>query len=91
MAFEFKKLADVEALTEVPENATMLVEVDGAIKRGPCGKVIYYWDGDSYVLTDANGVTISAEQGNREKFDVVIYKQSANEYFFPYACEYDAE
>lgn len=44
MAFEFKKLADVEALTEVPENATMLVEVDGAIKRvpshGPVGMLV---------------------------------------------------
>jgi hypothetical protein len=35
MAYEFKKLSDVEALTEVPENATVLAEVNGAIKRIP--------------------------------------------------------
>ena len=35
MAYEFKRLADVEALSEVPENATVLAEVNGAIKRVP--------------------------------------------------------
>lgn len=37
MAYEFKRLADVEALSEVPENATVLAEVDGSIKRVPSG------------------------------------------------------
>ena len=37
MAYEFKTLGSVEALTEVPENANALVEVDGAIKRVPGG------------------------------------------------------
>lgn len=37
MALEFKTLGSVEALTEVPENAHALVEVDGAIKRVPGG------------------------------------------------------
>ena len=32
---EFTKLSEVEALTEVPENATVLAEVDGVIKRIP--------------------------------------------------------
>lgn len=31
--FEFKRLSEVENLTEVPEDATVLVEVDGSIKR----------------------------------------------------------
>lgn len=35
MAYEFKRLSDVEALSEVPENATVLAEVDGSIKRIP--------------------------------------------------------
>ena len=35
MSYEFTKLAEVEALTEVPENATVLAEVDGAVKRVP--------------------------------------------------------
>lgn len=33
MAYEFKKIADTEVLTEVPETATVMVEVDGEIKR----------------------------------------------------------
>lgn len=37
MSYEFKTLGSVEALTEVPENANVLVEVDGAIKRAPGG------------------------------------------------------
>lgn len=35
MAYDFKKLSEVEALTEVPENATVLAEVSGSIKRVP--------------------------------------------------------
>lgn len=35
MAYEFKRLSDVEALTEVPEGANALIEVDGSIKRVP--------------------------------------------------------
>lgn len=35
MSYEFKRLSDVEALTEVPEGANALIEVDGAIKRVP--------------------------------------------------------
>lgn len=35
MTYEFMSLAEVEALPEVPENATVLAEVDGSIKRIP--------------------------------------------------------
>lgn len=35
MSYEFKKLSEVEALAEVPEGATVLAEVGGAIKRIP--------------------------------------------------------
>lgn len=35
MAYTFKKFSDVEALTEVPDGANALVEVNGAIKRVP--------------------------------------------------------
>ena len=35
MAYEFTKLTEVEALTEVPENASVFAEVDGEIKRVP--------------------------------------------------------
>lgn len=35
MAYDFKKLAEVETLTEVPEGATVLAEVGGQVKRIP--------------------------------------------------------
>ena len=35
MNYEFTKLSEVESLSEVPENATVLAEVDGKIKRIP--------------------------------------------------------
>lgn len=35
MAYEFKKLSEVEALNEMPTNANTLIEVDGSIKRAP--------------------------------------------------------
>lgn len=35
MAYEFKKLSEVEALDAVPEGASVLAEVGGAIKRVP--------------------------------------------------------
>ena len=37
MAYEFKRLSDVEELTEVPEGAKALAVVDGAVKRVPFG------------------------------------------------------
>ena len=37
MAYEFKRLTDVEELTEAPENATALAVVDGTVKRVPLG------------------------------------------------------
>ena len=35
MAYEFKRLSEVEALTEVPEGANALIEIDGVVKRVP--------------------------------------------------------
>lgn len=35
MSYEFKKLSEVEAMTEVPEGANMIAEVNGEIKRVP--------------------------------------------------------
>jgi hypothetical protein len=33
MSYNFKNLADIELLTEMPENANKIIEVDGSIKR----------------------------------------------------------
>ena len=35
MAYDFQKLGAVEQIAEVPEGATVLVEVGGSIKRAP--------------------------------------------------------
>lgn len=35
MAYNFKNLADVELLNEVPEGCTAFAEVDGVVKRVP--------------------------------------------------------
>ena len=35
MAYNFKNLADVELLSAMPENANIVVEVDGKTKRAP--------------------------------------------------------
>ena len=35
MSYNFTKLTEVEALSEIPNNATVIAEVDGALKRLP--------------------------------------------------------
>lgn len=35
MSYEFKKLSEVEALTEVPDGAKVIAEVNGQIRRVP--------------------------------------------------------
>jgi hypothetical protein len=75
MSYEFKTLGSVEALTEVPENANALVEVDGAIKRVPGGAL----GGNEYdlVITDesVNGI-ITINSGSYQN---VFNKISAKE------------
>lgn len=54
MAYEFKTLGSVEALTEVPENAHALVEVDGEIKRVPGGALGGSGGGYEFILCGTN-------------------------------------
>ena len=48
MSYNFKNLADIELLTEVPEDANKIIEVDGTIKRVPNKEVS---GGDSMIKT----------------------------------------
>ena len=48
MSYNFKNLADIELLTEVPETANKIIEVDGSIKRVPNKEVS---GGDSMIKT----------------------------------------
>lgn len=54
MAYEFKRLADVEALSEVPDNATVLAEVNGSIKRVPGNGLGGSGNGIVIVMDDPN-------------------------------------
>lgn len=63
MSYEFKKLSEVESLSEVPETATVLAEVDGTIKRIPSNglggafktAIIKKYDYDDAVAALASG------------------------------------
>lgn len=48
MSYTFKNLADIELLTEVPETANKIIEIEGSIKRVPNKEVS---GGDSIVKT----------------------------------------
>lgn len=58
MNYEFKKLGEVETLNEVPENATVLAEVDGAIKRIPGNGL---GGGNTLVITSSDFVNAASE------------------------------
>lgn len=60
MAYDFVRLADVEALSEVPENATVLAEVNGAIKRVPGNGLGGSGNGIVLVMDDASAQTFSS-------------------------------
>lgn len=71
MSYEFKKLADVEALPEVPEVATVFAEVNGEVKRIPSSglggvvktaifKEAYYDDCVAYMVNGGGGESYSA-------------------------------
>ena len=70
MAYDFVRLADVEALSEVPENATVLAEVNGAIKRVPGKGLGGSGNGIVLVMDDASAQTLSSAP--------VVYTFTAN-------------
>lgn len=79
MAYEFMSLAEVEALSEVPENATVLAEVGGSIKRIPGNGL---GGGKSLIIThnpppaepidaiDDKGIYFSANMTFEEAFEL---------------------
>lgn len=63
MAYNFKNLAEVELLTEMPENASAFIEVNGAVKRvskesaqaQTNSTIILYCENENgYIYTDEN-------------------------------------
>lgn len=92
MAYEFMSLAEVEALPEVPENATVLAEVGGSIKRIPGnglggGKsliITYNQPMDRDVVTDY-GSYFSANMTFEEAFEAFNSHELAGaSMYFPY-------
>lgn len=79
MAYEFMSLAEVEALSEVPENATVLAEVGGSIKRIPGeglggGKSLIIIDSTPAIepsdAVDDDGIYFSANMTFEEAFEL---------------------
>ena len=59
MSYEFKKLAEVESLSEVPENATVLVETGGAVKRAPSGGLGGGGSAGYDMIIEVNGIGLN--------------------------------
>lgn len=85
MAYEFKTLGSVEALTEVPENANALVEVDGTIKRVPGGALGGNGGGGGWdaviastedLWSEMSSASLSFESGS---FDALMQKLNRGE------------
>lgn len=73
MNYEFKKLGEVEALTEIPENANALVEVGGAIKRVPAGALAGV--GGRFTFNGTITSEPKEQNGSTMTFDVTFDKE----------------
>ena len=76
MSYNFKNLADIELLTEVPETANKIIEVDGSIKRVPNKEVS---GGDSMIKTAWIRQIYSS-------VDQTAYSDIVPSYRFPFEC-----
>ena len=75
MAYEFMSLAEVEALSEVPENATVLAEVDGSIKRIPGNGL---GGGKSLVIVESSFTDFYADTPSPNQKLALAYTYTAN-------------
>ena len=75
MAYEFMSLAEVEALPEVPENATVLAEVDGSIKRIPGNGL---GGGKSLVIVESSFTDFYANTPSPKDASAPAYTYTAN-------------
>lgn len=70
MAYEFQKLSEVEVLTEVPDGASVLAEVNGDIKRVPKSEV-GGTGGYVVVLTEDNFEYINYQNQCADNYDAL--------------------
>lgn len=65
MSYNFTKLTEVEALSEIPNNATVIAEVNGALKRLPSEGL---GGGNSLLITADNENNFSANMTFEEAY-----------------------
>lgn len=70
MAYEFKKLSDVDKIEKVSDNANVLIEEDGVIKKAPKSQVGGGGDSTYYVIIDEDG-KVTAPEGF---YDILVEK-----------------
>ncbi len=79
MSYTFKNLADIELLTEVPETANKIIEVDGTIKRVPNKEVS---GGDSVSMVKTAWIRQIADYSSAPS----AYSTIIPSYDFPFEC-----
>lgn len=78
MSYEFRKLSEVEAMTEVPEGANMIAEVNGQIKRVPAATGEGGGSGGeqtfdiTFTLVEYNGTTYAKADKTQEEVSQAI-------------------
>lgn len=78
MSYNFKNLADIELLTEVPETANKIIEVDGSIKRVPNKEVS---GGDSMIKTAWIRQIMDHSSVNPMAYSAIVPSKN-----FPFEC-----
>lgn len=88
MAYEFKTLGSVEALTEVPENANALVEVDGAIKRVP-GSALGGGEYDLVITDDQANEILTIDSGSYQSvYNKIMVDKEPPKILIKYCFDY---
>lgn len=89
MAYEFKTLGSVEALTKVPENANALVEVDGEIKRVPGGALGGNNEYDLVITDDSYNRNASVDAGSYQNvYNKIMVKKDVPKILIKYCHDY---
>lgn len=72
MAYEFKKLSEVESLSEAPEGANLLAEIDGEVKRIPSDGLKSGGSATPVVFKVSNSKILHYETGEAASAEEVV-------------------
>lgn len=78
MSYNFTKLTEVEALSEIPNNATVIAEVNGALKRLPSDGL---GGGNSLLIIGDNENNISANMTFEEAYALFMSNKLTSVFF----------